>query len=175
MVNNGSRRNFLMTVPAAAAAGLALTNTHLLAATASEAGPAPAPEMFQVFTAETLAGDAQALQAKPGNNNLADFKTSAIVMTTEAAHSAKEFEWHESRDHIVFITNGSTVYEVGGTPKNARNTKPGEYLAMVSEGATKMTLKTGDMLTIPRGTPHKRSTDGSVTFYLISPAGSIKS
>jgi len=29
----------------------------------------------------------------------------------------------------------------------------------------------GDMLVIPRGTPHKRSTAGTVTFTLISPQG----
>ena len=34
-----------------------------------------------------------------------------------------------------------------------------------------MTLHKGDMLVIPRGTPHKRSTEGSVTFYLISTTG----
>jgi hypothetical protein len=30
------------------------------------------------------------------------------------------------------------------------------------------------MLTIPRGTPHRRTTTGSVTFFLISPSGSMK-
>ncbi len=34
-----------------------------------------------------------------------------------------------------------------------------------------MTLKKGDMLVIPRGTPHRRSTEGSVTLTLISPMG----
>jgi mannose-6-phosphate isomerase-like protein (cupin superfamily) len=32
-----------------------------------------------------------------------------------------------------------------------------------------MTLEKGDMLVIPRGTLHKRSTAGTVTFTLISP------
>jgi uncharacterized protein YjlB len=31
----------------------------------------------------------------------------------------------------------------------------------------------GDMLAIPRGTLHKRSTEDSVTFYLISPYGKM--
>jgi mannose-6-phosphate isomerase-like protein (cupin superfamily) len=37
-----------------------------------------------------------------------------------------------------------------------------------------LTLHKGDMLIIPRGTPHKRSTAGSVTFTLISPSGVAK-
>jgi mannose-6-phosphate isomerase-like protein (cupin superfamily) len=96
-------------------------------------------------------------------------------MTTEVAHAAKEFEWHEGRDHIVQIVEGSTVYELGGTPKgtHGNNGKPGEYLAPESDGATKLTLKKGDMVTIPRNTPHKRSTAESVTFLLISSQGMV--
>lgn len=131
------------------------------------------PEHFRVWTAETLAEDAKALQAKPGNNNLFESKTVpfAVVMTTEENKAAKEFEWHEGRDHIVQVIDGATVYELGGTPQNARNTRPGEWLAPESTGAKTLTLKKGDMLVIPRRTPHKRTTADSVTFYLISPSG----
>jgi uncharacterized protein YjlB len=91
------------------------------------------------------------------------------------AKSAKEFEWHEGRDHLLQILDGSTVYEVGGTPKDGRNTKPGEWLAPAAVGAATLTLKKGDMLVIPRGTLHRRSTAESVTFLLISPMGTAKS
>jgi len=169
MVKNSSRRNFLRTAPVAA--GLVLTDKTLLAATTTQA---PA-EKFQLFTAQQLADDAKALQAKPGNNNLADIKTATIVMTTEVAHAGKEFEWHEGRDHIVQILDGTTLYELGGTPKGTHGNggKPGEYLAPDSEGATKLTLRKGDMVTIPRGTPHKRTTPESVTFILISSQGML--
>ena len=53
----------------------------------------------------------------------------AVVITTETAKSAAEFEWHEGRDHLVQMMEGTTLYEVGGTPKNGRNVKPGEWLA----------------------------------------------
>lgn len=166
MVKNSSRRNFLRTVPVAA--GLVLTDTSLFAATAALA---PA-EKFQVFTASELADDAKALQAKPGNNNLVDIKTATVVMTTEVAKSAKEFEWHEGRDHIVQVLDGATIYELGGKPEGAHNNKLlSEWLAPTSPGSTTLTLHKGDMLVIPRGTPHKRSTEASVTFYLISTTG----
>ena len=179
MANNTSRRNFLRTAPVAAAASIALTDKLLFAAQAPAPAPAAAaaPVPFQLFTAQQLTDDAKALAAKGGNNNLvaaasAGF-TCAIVMTTEINHSATDFEQHEGRDHIFIILDGSTVYEVGGTLKNARTTRPGEQLAPASDGATKLTLNKGDMLTIPRGTPHRRTTTGSVTFYLISPSGKM--
>jgi mannose-6-phosphate isomerase-like protein (cupin superfamily) len=179
MAKDQSRRNFLRTAPLAAAVGITLTEqflapTHAVAEGGGAGAVAPVP--FQVFTAEQIADASKALQAAPGNKNLVDStdgETVAVVLTVEKAKIAKEFEWHEGRDHIVQILDGTTIYEVGGTPKDGRNTKPGEYLAPVSEGATKMTLKKGDMLTIPRGTPHKRSTEGSVTLILISPSGML--
>jgi mannose-6-phosphate isomerase-like protein (cupin superfamily) len=172
MVNNRSRRNFLRTAPLAAAVTLSLTEKLALAADGGQ-GAAAAPEPFQVFPAEKLADAVKALREKPGNDNLYESKVLplTIVLTTEEKKSAKEFEYHEGRDHIFLIVEGATKYELGGTPKDARKTKPGEWLAPVSEGATSLTLKKGDMLVIPRGTPHRRSTENNVTFTLISTTG----
>lgn len=172
MVKDQTRRNFLRSAPlAAAAAALPVTETKLFAE-----APAPAAVPFQLFTAAKLAEDAKTLQATPGNNNL--FQNPAlpftIVMTTEGKKAAKEFEWHEGRDHILQIIDGTTIYEVGGTPQGGHNTKPMEWLAPASEGATKLTLHKGDLLVIPRNTPHKRTTETSVTFYLISTTGDSK-
>ena len=176
-IKSSSRRSFLRTAPVAAAAGLALADSSLFGSQAAGQSAAPTmPATFQLFSAQSIQDDIKALQATPGNNNLIEAKTMpcTVVITTEVAKSAKEFEWHEGRDHVLQILDGTTVYEVGGTPKNGRNTKPGEWLAPAAEGATTLTLKKGDMLAIPRGTLHKRSTAGSVTFLLISPMGTVK-
>jgi quercetin dioxygenase-like cupin family protein len=173
MAKDQTRRNFLRTAPLAAAVALPLTEKFLFASGGAQTAT---PEPIQVFPASKLADAMKALQAKPGNDNLYANKALpfTIVMTTEEKKSGKEFEYHEGRDHIFQILDGTTVYELGGTPKNARNTKPGEWLAPASEGATTLTLHKGDMLVIPRGTPHKRSTAASVTFTLISIEGSVK-
>jgi len=177
MAKDQTRRNFLRTAPLAAAVSLPLAEQLLFASGgASGEGQAAAPEPFQLFTADKLAEAMKMLQAKPGNDNLYASKAppTTIVMTTEEKKSGKEFEYHEGRDHIFQILDGTTMYELGGTPKNAHSTKPGEWLAPSSEGATSLTLHKGDMLVIPRGTPHKRSTEASVTFTLISIEGAVK-
>jgi mannose-6-phosphate isomerase-like protein (cupin superfamily) len=167
MVKNPSRRSFIRTAPLAAAT---LTN---LPAFAAQATP---PEPFQLFKADKLADATAKLHATPGNDNLYASASGllTIVLTTEEKKSAKEFEYHEGRDHIFQVLEGATTYELGGTPTTPRNTKPGEWLAPGSEGATTVALRKGDMLVIPRGTPHKRTTETSVTFYLISTMGSAK-
>jgi mannose-6-phosphate isomerase-like protein (cupin superfamily) len=173
-IQNCDRRDFLRALPVAAAAGLSLGDA--LASplpAAAQAAPAGGGAAFQLFPAATLGDDAKALDASPGNNNLVDDKTFSVVLTTEKAKSAAEFEWHEGRDHIFQIVDGSTVYELGGTPKNAHSKGPGEWLAPESDGATTYTLNKGDMLVIRRGTPHRRRTAESVTFILISPQGTV--
>jgi len=175
MAKDQTRRNFLRTAPIVAAVSLPLTEKFLFASATSGASPARTPEPFQAFTADKLSDAMKDLQAKPGNDSLFDSKTLpfTIVLTTEEKKAAKEFEYHEGRDHILQILEGTTLLEVGGTPKDARSIKPGEWLAPTSEGATSLTLHKGDMLVIPRGTPHKRITETSVTLMLISTTGSI--
>jgi quercetin dioxygenase-like cupin family protein len=170
---NSGRREFLRAAPLAAAAGITLANSSFFAPTASgQAAASAGPVGFQLFRAQEIQDDAKALVASPGNNNLVQGKNFTVVLTVETAKSAKEFEWHEGRDHIFQVLDGSTVYEVGGTPKGAHSMGPGEWHAPDAEGATTLTLEKGDMLVIPRGTLHKRSTAGTVTFTLISPQGS---
>jgi uncharacterized protein YjlB len=173
MAKKTSRRNFLRTAPVAAAAGFTLTNS--LMAMAQAGGPGTdlvaAAQTFKLWTAKELAGDTAALDANPGDNRL--YASTAIpvqiILTVEKHKSATEFEWHENRDHLVQIIDGSTVYEVGGTPTGTKVMPgQGEFHATGSTGSKSMVLMKGDTLLIPRGTLHKRSTEDSVTFLLIS-------
>ena len=164
-LSNPDRRNFLRT---AAATGFTLTSASLFAdAAAAQSANSPALP-FKLLRAAEIAGDLVALAAHPGNNNLVQEKSVVVVLTTETAKSAAEFEWHEHRDHIFQILSGSTVYELGGTPQGAHSKAPGEWNAPVSEGPRTVTLNKGDMLVIMRGTPHRRITQGTVAFSLIS-------
>jgi mannose-6-phosphate isomerase-like protein (cupin superfamily) len=176
-ITNPARRRFLRAVPAAAAAGFTLTRASIFASPGFAASAA-AQDMsasaltFRLFKAQQIQDDLNALAADFGNNNLVQEKTFLVVLTTEKAKTAAEFEWHEHRDHVFQILDGSTVYELGGTPKGAHSKAPGEWNSPESEGHQTITVSKGDMLVVARGTPHRRITAGSVTFSLISPQGS---
>lgn len=165
-IKNPERRSFLRAVPAAAAAGFAFA--EMLPGQAGAQEPTPSAG-YKLISAETLHADIGEQQAHPGNKPLFFDRNFSIMLTSETAVIAKEFEWHEHRDHIFYIFDGSTDFELGGTPQNAHSPRAGEWLAPASEGATKVTLHKGDTLVIPRGTPHKRSTPGSATFTLTAP------
>ena len=163
------RRSFLRAVPVAAA-GLMLGDGLLLGVPA--AGQIPGMEggaKYQVISASEFEDAVKASQANPGNKMLYRSKTFTIMLTTEKNAIAKEFEWHAHRDHIFYVVDGTTTFELGGTPQHTHSPGPGEWLAPSSEGASRVTLHKGDRLIIPRGTPHKRDTPGSVTFTLTAP------
>lgn len=170
MANVQTRRNFLRTAPIAAAAlsaTLPLTDTLLHAqAPAAEAAEGAT---FKVFPAATLEGMVKSLEEAPAAKDIVTGKVGvSITISAEEKKAAKEFEYHQHRDHVFQVLDGSTQYELGGTPKNARQTKPGEWLAPESEGHTTITLNKGDMLVVPRMTPHKRTTEGTVSLLLIN-------
>jgi quercetin dioxygenase-like cupin family protein len=157
-----TRRTFLRSAPLAAAA-VALP-FHVSAQTPASAAPVP----YKLVPAAELNQAIIALHIKPGNFSFFDHLAFTAVLTYEEKHSAAEFEYHEGRDHILQILEGSTVYEIGGTPQTPHSKAAGEWLAPISTGAQTLTLHKGDILVIPRNTPHKRTTAAGVTFYLFS-------
>ncbi len=169
MVNKQTRRNFLLKAPIAAAVASPLADTMLRAATAGSAmGQTTAASAIQVFTAAEMATELKGVQANHSTKNLLTSPGTLIILNEETKKAGKEFEWHATRDHVFQVLEGETKYELGGTPKGAHETKPGEWLAPESEGAKTVILKKGDYMFVPRMTPHKRTTDGSVSLLLIS-------
>jgi mannose-6-phosphate isomerase-like protein (cupin superfamily) len=180
MVKDQTRRNFFRTAPLAAAAVSLSFSDKSLFASAVPSAAAQAPETgpnkpFQIFTAKALDDVIRGVQADSGTKQLIGTKTTpfSITINSETNKTAKEFEYHEHRDHIFQVIDGTTVYELGGTPQNPRSTGPGEWLAPDSKGSESVTLRKGDMLIVPRGTPHRRRTTESVTLNLISVQNAI--
>ena len=165
-----TRRNFLLTAPIAAAAVSPLTDSLLRASTTAQADSAAAPMPIQVFTADEMAANLKEVQSNHSAKTLLTPKGTDVTMVIneESNKIAKEFEYHAKRDHVFQVLAGETKYELGGTPKSPRETKPGEFLAPESVGYKTVNLKQGDYLFVPRMTPHRRITDGSVSLLLIS-------
>jgi mannose-6-phosphate isomerase-like protein (cupin superfamily) len=133
-----------------------------------------APPDYQLITKDYL--DEQ-LTKLSGKNQSVDLtfqggRTAASTsLVNEAVYQEREFEWHETKDHIFIGLRGETVYEIGGSPTSPYRISSNEWRAAASDGAVSVTLRPGDLLTIPRGTPHRQSTGRAASFLLISPNG----
>jgi quercetin dioxygenase-like cupin family protein len=163
------RRKFLIAAQVAAGlmladgAAFSLPNVTAHTMTPSDSDP------FTLFPASRINDELKSLAANPGGKIIYHDLNVSISLGVEKAASAQEFEWHELRDHVFYILDGKTVYELGGTPKSAHSLRPGEWLAPTSEGAKTISLSAGDILVVPRGTPHRRRTPERVTFMTVSP------
>jgi quercetin dioxygenase-like cupin family protein len=172
-LQNSNRRKFLINAPAAAAAGLAFTDAAMFSAPAfaqAEMGLSKVP--FTLVKSDELDADIKA-EGKNANKILYTDANFEIALTTETATHGAEHEWHEYKDHIIHILDGTTMIEVGGTPKGAHKLSTGEWRAAECEGFSPVTLTKGDTLILPRGTPHRRITTGTVTLTLTSPKSPI--
>ena len=63
-------------------------------------------------------------------------------------------EVHEHDTDIFYVTEGSATFVTGGTLVNSRVEKPGEIRAEKTTGGTTHHLTKGDVIVIPKGTPH---------------------
>lgn len=177
MPDTPSRRTFLRTVSATAAAvGLPFASANAsTVSVAQEFGH----ESSQVLTAARMSAALQALAAKPGaKNDDAIFGRNimpfTVALTVESNLVDTQFEYHEDRDHLFQILDGETTLEVDGIPQGGHSEQPGQWHSPTSSGTTVHHLRKGDMLLIPRGAPHKRSTTKNVTFMLISVTSPLK-
>lgn len=169
-----SRRKFLWTGSIAAAMGVAIQGAPLQGFAADSLAarqPGEASDPPFLFLPSGELEDLSRSLSPGASKQIVDTGWKlpfTITMSSEQNSHAKEFEFHEHRDHVFRILDGSTQYEVGGKPQNAHLIRPGEWLAPESEGASKMMLHAGDMLVVPRGTPHRRTTTEHVVLLLIS-------
>ena len=166
-----TRRSVLRAATVAAAAISLPRQAAALVATAGAQGFSPRPS--QLLTADRMKSALMALASKPGNKNDdaifgATILPFTVALTVESNTIDTQFEYHEDRDHLFQILDGETTLEVDGTPRGGHSEQPGQWHSPTSEGTSVHILRKGDMLLIPRGAPHKRSTAKSVTFMLIS-------
>jgi len=166
MANHRSRRSFL-------ASAAALPFAELILTAQAHADLKSPTEPFKLYSAEELADTRKSLPVAPAPHYIYEPKTipMAIAIQNEGPKVAADFELHENRDHIFLVLSGSAKFELGGTLQTPRNTKPGEWLAPSSTGATTVPVKAGDMLLVPRQTPHRQSTETGVQWMLISTTG----
>jgi quercetin dioxygenase-like cupin family protein len=84
-----------------------------------------------------------------------------VVWKHEQDNVQKEIEAHDGRDHVFFVTDGRATFTVGGELDGAHEISTGEWRAPQAKGAQTIEAKKGDLLFIPHGTPHSRTTKGS--------------
>lgn len=116
--------------------------------------------------AKKLAGDAAAADQKPATVTKVEDLIGGGGMETRVAiqhdlkRSGDQFELHDKSDDVYYVLKGQATLELGGTMVDAKESSPGEWKSNTAPGAKSYVIKEGDIVVVPRGTPHRRSVAG---------------
>jgi mannose-6-phosphate isomerase-like protein (cupin superfamily) len=69
-------------------------------------------------------------------------------------------ELHDASDDVYYVLEGSASLTLGGKLDAPREVEPGEWRSPRITGGQTFVLAKGDLIVVPRGTPHQRTTVG---------------
>jgi mannose-6-phosphate isomerase-like protein (cupin superfamily) len=69
-------------------------------------------------------------------------------------------ELHDTSDDVYYVLEGSASLTLGGKLDAPREVEPGEWRSPRIIGGQTFELAKGDLIIVPRGTPHQRATVG---------------
>ncbi len=143
------------------------------AAAAQSRQPSTAIKPFVVKSKQSLAELEQKLAADKtdvASKNLTVTKAEDIIggagMETRVAvqhdtrRSGDQVELHDKSDDVYYVLKGEATLELGGSMVDAKEATPGEWRAKTVTGAQSVKIKEGDIVMVPRGTPHRRTVTG---------------
>ena len=131
--------------------------------------PSKAIRPFIVKTKQSVADLEKSLR---GENKVTDLTGGAGTQLRVAVqHDEKKdtslAELHDESDDVYYVLEGSAQLTLGGSLENPKEQTPGEWRSEKIVGGQTFTITKGDLIVVPRGTPHHRINTKGKTFSLI--------
>lgn len=77
-------------------------------------------------------------------------------------------EVHELDTDIIYVLDGTATFVTGGKSVDPKQTAPNEFRGTMIEGGETRQLKKGDVVIVPKGTPHWfKQVDGAFLYYVV--------
>jgi mannose-6-phosphate isomerase-like protein (cupin superfamily) len=83
-----------------------------------------------------------------------------VAIQHDTRRSGDLAELHDKSDDVYYVLKGEATLELGGTLVDPKEATPGEWRAKTVTGAQSVVIKQGDLIMVPRGTPHRRTVTG---------------
>ena len=83
-----------------------------------------------------------------------------VAVQHEKDRAAASAEIHDASDDVYYVLEGSATLTLGGRLESPREVEPGEWRGPRISGGQEVEVTKGDLIIVPRGTPHMRSTVG---------------
>lgn len=90
-----------------------------------------------------------------------------VAVQHDKMRDTAEAESHDDSDDVYYILDGSAQLTLGGKLENPRQAMPGEWRSSKIVGGQTFEITKGDLIIVPRGTPHHRVNTKGKEFSLI--------
>ena len=146
-----------------ASATLVLATMALTASSqTTQRKPSEATRPVVVMSAQSLDDLKQKLQ--PGNKTEELIDSAGMELRVAVQHEKNKTgaaaELHDASDDVYYVLEGGATLVLGGTLEAPKEVEPGEWRSSrIIDGKT-FEITKGDLVIVPRGTPHQRSTAG---------------
>lgn len=145
-------------------AALAASASAQSAAKGAQTGRAPrdAARPFVVLPAQTLSDLERKLRPESKVEELfgGEGQELRVAVQHERNKTAAAAEVHDASDDVYYVLEGTATLTLGGRLDAPREIEPGEWRAPRIVGGRDIDIARGDLVVVPRGTPHMRSTVG---------------
>ena len=137
--------------------------TAVTAAAQSRAPSTPA-RPFEMRSRTQISEVLKGLEAKEGNQQFDVVGQKGVQMRVAVFQDEKRendlFEVHDASDDIYYVLDGEATLMLGGELVEPNETAPGEWRSKMGTGCQRVAIKKGDLIVVPRGTPHQRTVTG---------------
>ena len=148
---------------------LCLTFVLSLAGFAQTRQPSAPIRPFVVKTKQSLSDLEKSLRSE---NKVEDLTGGAgtqlrVAIQHDEKKDSADAEVHDDSDDVYYVLEGSAELTLGGKLDNPREISVGEWRGAKIIGGETFTIKKGDLIVVPRGTPHHRVNAKGKEFSLI--------
>jgi mannose-6-phosphate isomerase-like protein (cupin superfamily) len=142
-------------------AALLLTATAVISAAQSpQRKPSEATRPVVVKSAQSL--DDLKQQLKPGNKTEELIDSAGMELRVAIQHENNRTdaaaELHDASDDVYYVLEGAATLMLGGKLESPKEVEPGEWRSPRIIDGKAYEINKGDLVVVPRGTPHQRST-----------------
>lgn len=139
---------------------LVLIITGVVVTQTPERKPSKPIRPFVVMPAQSLADLEKKLQSTNKAEDLigGPGMELRVAVQHENNTSAPTAELHDDSDDVYYVLSGTATLTLGGTLDAPKEIEPGEWRGPKITGGQEVKISKGDLIVVPRGTPHHRST-----------------
>ena len=126
--------------------------------------PSKPAKPFVIRSKQQISDVSKEMQKQEGNKQSDIVASAGTQMRVAVFHDEKREndlnEVHDSSDDIYYVLDGEATLLLGGTLVEPNEISPGEWRAKTASGGQRVVIRKGDLIIVPRGTPHQRTVTG---------------